>query len=392
MNDIQGQVEGLRRRLRLQSLMSVGVLVILMFAMGGADTVARTLVESDAWRVKTKKADLVSYADRIIATTDVNKGQVKINDANLVLTGTDATTTGNIVLASQSAAPTSPVAGTLWYDSGSGKFKYYNGSAWVESGGGGVDDAFRLSYNSATTLALVGIGKNGGSVNIDGTNCAFASTVVSNTASVANTIYYAYAYLVGTTVTLELSTTVPTANQYGVYATKTGDVSRRYVGMGHYTSGSAFSAEFVRSVKNERGYAYIFKHAPATGITPSTANTAWTDLDPVLTRTGLFFDQERIRAWAALMPWTSGQWAGRECRLGISVSTTVVEDSELSASLNTGGYWALPCVSYRSEAYVTISGAGIKSIKPIHKTQSGSTSQWIVDSTRPAQIGFEVLR
>ena len=44
MDDLRGQVEGLRRRLRLQSLMSVGVLVILMFAMGGADTIARTLV------------------------------------------------------------------------------------------------------------------------------------------------------------------------------------------------------------------------------------------------------------------------------------------------------------------------------------------------------------
>src|SRR5262245_28549929 len=99
MNDIQIQVEGLRRRLRLQTLMSVGVLVILMFAMGGADTVARTLIETDSWKIRTKKADLVTYTDRIIATTDVDRGQVKINDANLVLTGSGEATTGNIVLA-----------------------------------------------------------------------------------------------------------------------------------------------------------------------------------------------------------------------------------------------------------------------------------------------------
>jgi hypothetical protein len=384
MEDLRSQVEGLGRRLRLQSMMSVGVLVILMFAMGGADTVARALVEAPSWKVLTKNGSGIP-TERLIITTDVNNARIQVANAN-------------IELAQQTSDPSGLAEGAICYNTTTKKLKVYNGTAWVEAGGGGAmtgsigEDAFRLGVNTSNTLGLIGIGRNGGTVNIDGTVYGFTSTVVSNTASVANTLYYAYAYVVGTAVTLELSTTVPTANQYGVYATKTGDVSRRYVGMGHFSSGSSFAADFVRSVQNERGYGYLYKHAPATAMSVTTTNTGWTDFDPVINRTGLFFDQERVRAWAHMMPEHPGQWVGRVNRLGVSFAGVPVDDSEISCSVASGGYWAAADISFRSEVYVTVSGAGLKNIRPVHKTLSGNTAQWLIVTHYPASVGFEVLR
>jgi hypothetical protein len=399
MDDLRNQVETMRRRLRLQSLVSVGVLIVLMFAMGGADTIARTLVESDAWRVKTKKGDLVNYADRILVTTDIDKAQVKINDANLVITGTGATTTGNIVLAQQTATPSSPVAGTLWYDSNTGvnKLKYYNGTAWVDasgSGGGGGsagEETWRLEYTSSTTLTLRGTGNGSGLIDINGTLRSFASNPTLGAQS-GTALYWIYASWNGSAVVLEASSaTAPITAQYGVYSTKTGDATRRFVGM-VYTTSSTYTFDLVRSVKNERGYGHLYKHAPATALNQSTTNTTWTDFDPVIIRNGLFFDQDRIRAWASVMVYHPGQWVGRDCRLGVSVGGIACDDSEVGGSVASGGYWAAAYVPFRAEGYVTVSGAGLKSIKPLQRTPSGGTAQWYIITQYPASVGFEVLR
>ena len=127
-------------------------------------------------------------------------------------------------------------------------------------------------------------------------------------------------------------------------------------------------------------------------MAPSTANTAWTDFDPVINRTGLFFDQERIRAWASVMPQHPGQWVTRYCRLGVSVGGLPVDDSEVTCSVASGGYWAAAYVPFRSESYVTINGAGLKNIRPLQRTASGNTAEWSIGSTNPASVGFEVLR
>jgi hypothetical protein len=133
MRDLPAELRDLRTRLRLQMLVMIGAITVGLFALGGADVVARVFVETPAWRVKTKKADLVNYTDRIIATTDVDKAQVQINDANLVMTGLSAATTGNVVLAQQTTAqlPSGAAPGTIAYDSSVNTLKYYNGTSWV---------------------------------------------------------------------------------------------------------------------------------------------------------------------------------------------------------------------------------------------------------------------
>jgi hypothetical protein len=124
MDKIQIQVESLRRRVRLQNLVGVGALVILLFAVGGADTVARTLVESDAWTIRTKNAG-GTLTDRLVVTTDVDLARIKVANAN-------------IELAQQSATPDTTTPGALWYDSTAGRLKYRNATDWVDTSSGGA--------------------------------------------------------------------------------------------------------------------------------------------------------------------------------------------------------------------------------------------------------------
>jgi hypothetical protein len=106
-------------------LVLAGVIGALAITAGGGEVVARVLVESDAWKVRTKKADLATYADRIVVTTDVDNARVKILNAN-------------IELARQTTLPTAGILeGTLGYDSTAHLLKYFNGTGWVSSGSGG---------------------------------------------------------------------------------------------------------------------------------------------------------------------------------------------------------------------------------------------------------------
>ena len=146
MDDLAREVAGLRLRLRLHMMAVVGVIVVGLFAFGGADVVARALVESDAWKVRTKKADLSTVVDRLVVTTDVDNARIKVLNAN-------------VELAQQATLPTTGVnPGTIAYDSTAKALKYYNGTAWVASGGGtggggiGSMPGGRLSGDQGTLL------------------------------------------------------------------------------------------------------------------------------------------------------------------------------------------------------------------------------------------------
>ena len=376
MNDLSRQIQDLRLRLRLQMLLLVGVLTVGLFTFGGADVVARVLIESDAWKIRTNNAAL-SLTDRLIVTTDVDTARIKVVNAN-------------IELAQQATMPATTTAGALWYDNSSGKLKYRNGSGWVEVGGSA--DTWRLEFTSATTLTLRGIGNGGGSIDINGSTLFFA-TNPTLTAPAGTSLFFIYAYSNAGSVALEASATVPTVAEYGVYGSKTADATRRFVGMA-YTTSSQFTDDMVRSVKNHNGYGCLKKYAPAAGESPSTSLTTWSNLEANgnLARDGLFFDKERVRVWSSAMSYVSSLNSEANCRLGVSVAGVPVDDSEVAAQINRGTAYALPNGVVRAEAYVTTSGAGLKNIRAIHKTESGGYAQWNMNSTRPASVGFEVLR
>lgn len=96
----------------------------------------------------------------------------------------------------------------------------------------------RLTYVSATSLKLSPY--NGRNLAINGQLQQIPSSgvTVSNSGLAASTVYYVYAYMNGTTMTLELSTTGHTAAN-GI-ETKTGDTSRSLVGMAYTNSSSQF--------------------------------------------------------------------------------------------------------------------------------------------------------
>ncbi len=315
MNDLESRFEVLRRRLRFQSAISVGVLVILMFAMGGADTVARALID-----VPVRKA----LAPAVTGTTET----------------------------------------------------------------------WRLEYTSSSQITLRGIGNGSGVIEIGGVFESFTASPTLGAQSPVSTLYYIYAFMNGTTVTLEASTTQPTLAQYGVYATKgNGEYSKRFVGMAYTTVSGTYTPDMVRSALNEQGYAWKKKYAPATAVEPFTSSTTWVDLDSNVRRDGLFFDGERVEVWTMVMNYVAPNWTTRECRLGVSFDAVAIDDSESGVTINRGlNSYALPFSVQRAEAYVTTSGAGGKLLKAIHRGTSGGASDFYISSSYPASIGFEVIR
>lgn len=159
MDDLRRELAGLRLRLRLQMVVMIGALVVLLFARGGAEVVARALVESDAWTIRTKNVAGTLTA-RLVATTDVDVARIKVQNANLEL-------------AQQPTAslPSTATAGALAYDSTTNTLKYRNTTAWVEAGGaGGLLRAPQVltagtSYTpptGTTAILVIAVGGGGG--------------------------------------------------------------------------------------------------------------------------------------------------------------------------------------------------------------------------------------
>lgn len=144
MDDVRGELLALRRRVRLQAIAGVGTIAIFCMALGGAEATARILAESDAYAVKTKNSS-GALTVRWIATSEVDTARLKVRDAN-------------IELFPQSTLPGTSAAGAIAWSSSDSKFKVFNGTSWVEPGGGSsitrivVDKPSDESVTSSTTF------------------------------------------------------------------------------------------------------------------------------------------------------------------------------------------------------------------------------------------------
>ena len=96
----------------------------------------------------------------------------------------------------------------------------------------------RLDYVSTTLIRLNRY--NGRSLFINGTIQTIPSAGVdlANTGLTASTLYYIYAYMVSTTVTLEGSTTAPAVDSTYGHKIKTGDATRTLVGQVYMDAGT----------------------------------------------------------------------------------------------------------------------------------------------------------
>lgn len=101
----------------------------------------------------------------------------------------------------------------------------------------------RLSFVSATSLALTPVG--GQNLSIAGLpqTVPTAGVTISNAGLAASTLYYVYAAMSAGAMVLELSTTGHTAT--GGIETKTGDTSRTLVGMVRTTAATQFADDLT---------------------------------------------------------------------------------------------------------------------------------------------------
>ena len=112
----------------------------------------------------------------------------------------------------------------------------------------------RLNYTSATAITLAP--HNGNKLTINGTEQTVNSQTLANTGLSAATLYYIYAYMVSTTLTLEASTTGYITHSDGTLV-KSGAPSYALVGMVYMGSGSpgtfvnTSSQMFVRTLFND---------------------------------------------------------------------------------------------------------------------------------------------
>lgn len=376
MDNLAREVAALRFRLRLQMLVLIGAMTVGLFALGGADVVARALVETDAWKVRTNNAG-GTPVDRITVTTGENSVRVKVNAAHLEL-------------AQQGTAPATPAAGALWYDSSTGKLKYRNATAWVDVGSGTPADTWRLEFTNATTLTLRGIGNGGGFIEINGTPTFFSSNPTL-AAQAGTTLYWIYAFTNAGTVTLEASATVPTVAEYGVYGHKTSDPSRRFVGMA-YTNASQYTADMVRSVMNEHGYSQLIQYSRTSPTDYySTGSNTFTDIDATnVTMAGLFFAKERVNAWLTASTWSeTNSWTWRPITVVVNFDG-VDGTGPVGSAGDRGGSYAEMTSASHSTSYFSVSTAGRKILKGRFKTISGFYGFISVrPDYAPITLGFE---
>lgn len=383
MDRVHAELAALKRRMRLQTLAFFGVLAVCATAMGGADAVARAAVgvfaETDAWTIKTLDGGS-TLKPRIVVTTGTDPARVKFQNAHVELSATGT-------------APSNPAAGALWFDDTFGvkRLKFYDGSTWI--GTAPIDpDAWRLVFSASTSLTLKGIGQGGGTININGAVASYTSDpVLSNSGLSASTLYRIYAYLNSGTVTLEASTTTSTADEYGVYSYKTGDSSRRFVGLAYTNTGAQFTVDMVRSARNEPGYSVLKHYQPAGAAYPQTGSTSWVDIDATnLSVYGLFFANEKVVTWMDVNGHPYDNNVTRLNYVTISFDGTDLADAQRGNHLNRGTAYADPTSVLKPLTYVSVGSSGRKLMKGRFKTYSGYYAFLVISNANPTAIGAHV--
>jgi len=221
-----------------------------MIADGQVDTakLAASVVTADKLAtdaVETAKIKDVNVTAAKLATDAVETAKIKDNAVTTDKLVNSAVTTDKLVNSAvttdklvNSAATTGKIAdGAVTTD------KIADGAVTTikladSVGANSANGGCKLFYSSATELNMSLY--NGNKLNINGTLETVVSTNVSNSGLSADTLYYVYAYMDGSTMKLTLSTTPYTTGAYGVMI-KTGDGSQTLVGMIYTNSSSEFS-------------------------------------------------------------------------------------------------------------------------------------------------------
>jgi hypothetical protein len=150
----------------------------------------------------------------------------------------------------------------------------------ASNGSGGVVTVLplgqvRLTYSSATALLVKPYQGNQITVNGAYQTVPSAGVTCSNTGLTAATLYYAYLYVSGSTLTCEMVTTTHTTSTTTGVEQKSGDATRTLVGMAYTAAGTpgtfadSATQRYVASWFNRQGKAL---EALASGVTVSSAS------------------------------------------------------------------------------------------------------------------------
>lgn len=142
-----------------------------------------------------------------------------------------------------------------------------------------------------------------------------------------STLYYIYAYMVSTTLTLEASTTTHATDTTTGTEIKSGDATRTLVGMAYLDAGPIFvdnvnDGRLVLSYFNRKGkYSYKLQSAPVTSSSPTSV---------VLTASLTC----RFLTWADEEVQCSAEGGVRGSSAGANINTRHTFDGSLSGDLN----------------------------------------------------------
>jgi hypothetical protein len=168
---------------------------------------------------------------------------------------------------------------------------------------------------------------------------AGASLAVSGLST--STLYYIYAYAVVGGVAIEASATAYTTDSFTGLRIKTGDRTRRLVGMAYITSGGAFAdsltQRFVRSYFNDPGVtlnnAFIANR--------SKSNGTFVEIDSEIRIEWINWTGELVRLWSNGTISMGGS-AGAFAVTSLAIDDTTAEDTRqqftVATSASTGSY------------------------------------------------------
>lgn len=195
-----------------------------------------------------------------------------------------------------------------------------------------------LAYVSSTQLKLSP--KNGNSLKIAGASYGIPAVGVTlaNTALVAATLYYIYAYMSSGTMTLEASTTAytvdTTAGNIGVEV-KTGDNTRTHVGMAYMGAGSPgiFQAGLLVMSRFNK----VMKEGKTTFTTNRTTTSAtYAELNSEIRNSFIIYSGDPMEFTTSGTGYNSSGVTNVLAGLGID-STTVNQDAQSTQTTPAGG-------------------------------------------------------
>lgn len=250
-------------------------------------------------------------------------------------------------------------------------------------------DTWRLEFTSATSLTLVATGDGGGIITINGDLVNFTSNpTLSNSGLSASTLYRIYAFKSGTTVALEASTTAADKEFYGSYGEKSGDATRRIVGLIFTNASSQFTSDMVRSNENELGYAQS-KNITATAVT--TTSTSYVDISSEFSMFGLFWNQDLVHTWGNVLNALTTANTTRLTVAAMNFDGSDILSGEVGAAISNSNQGEVIRAHLHPIGYARATSSGRKEVKARFRTASTFTAEVFSTTNQINSMGFEVV-